>query len=529
MEVPEPTYCPDCRAQKRMAFRNEKTLYKRKCDLCEKKIVSLYSSDKPFPVYCPECYFSDAWDGLSYGQKFDEKIPFFEQFSELLQKVPRLAIMNKQSENSEYCNYSFANKNCYLTFGNHYEEDSVYGRYSTKNKNCMDYLWLYGSELCYECSFSKSCYECVYVHHSENSQNCFFSVELKDCKNCFFCSNLRHKEYCILNKQYSKEEYSLKLKEFNLNNFQGFAKARNFFVTELRAQFPFRALYQVNTENSTGDNLENCKNVQNSFDCTNCEDVAYSQQIDETYSSMDMTCMGYDRGEVCYQTIGCTATSFSMSCDSCWQDHNLLYSNLCFSSNNLLGCISLNHKQYCILNTEYSKEEYSSLLDKIRHQMEQEKSWGEFFPPETSPFGYNETIAQEYFPMTKENVGSKGWNWKDIEKPDFSDVTKKIPASKLPDSITDIPDDILNWAIICEESGKLFKIQKAELEFYQKMNLPIPHYHPDIRHAHRMKLRNPLRLCNRNCMRCQKEIQTTYAPERPEIVYCETCYLAEVY
>jgi hypothetical protein len=30
--------------------------------------------------------------------------------------------------------------------------------------------------------------------------------------------------------------------------------------------------------------------------------------------------------------------------------------------------------------------------------------WGEFFPHELSPFGYDETVAQEYFPMTEEEV-----------------------------------------------------------------------------------------------------------------------------
>jgi hypothetical protein len=28
--------------------------------------------------------------------------------------------------------------------------------------------------------------------------------------------------------------------------------------------------------------------------------------------------------------------------------------------------------------------------------------WGEFFDPSLSPFGYNETVAMEYFPLKKE-------------------------------------------------------------------------------------------------------------------------------
>jgi len=108
-------------------------------------------------------------------------------------------------------------------------------------------------------------------------------------------------------------------------------------------------------------------------------------------------------------------------------------------------------------------------------------------------------------------------------------VEKTIPAEKLPALIKDIPDDILNWAIECEETKKPFKILKQELAFYRKMNLPIPHFHPDERHKRRMASRNPRKLWKRECGKCGLEIETTYAPEKPEKVYCEKCYLKEVY
>jgi Zn ribbon nucleic-acid-binding protein len=30
--IPSPTLCPDCRQQRRLSFRNERSLYKRNCD-----------------------------------------------------------------------------------------------------------------------------------------------------------------------------------------------------------------------------------------------------------------------------------------------------------------------------------------------------------------------------------------------------------------------------------------------------------------------------------------------------------------
>jgi hypothetical protein len=116
----------------------------------------------------------------------------------------------------------------------------------------------------------------------------------------------------------------------------------------------------------------------------------------------------------------------------------------------------------------------------------------------------------------------------------FPKVDKIIPASKLPSNISEIPDDILNWAIEDEERktmglNPLFRIIPQELEFYRKHNLPIPKRHPDQRHLDRMKLRNPRKLFTRNCDKCGENMQTTYAPERPEIIYCEECYEKEVY
>jgi hypothetical protein len=104
----------------------------------------------------------------------------------------------------------------------------------------------------------------------------------------------------------------------------------------------------------------------------------------------------------------------------------------------------------------------------------------------------------------------------------------------LPEDITKIPDDILNRAIECEVRSTmglnpLFKIIPQELEFYRKHNLPIPRRHPDQRHLDRMALRNPRKLFDRKCDKCNKDIKTTYSPDRKEIVYCESCYEKEVY
>ena len=183
---------------------------------------------------------------------------------------------------------------------------------------------------------------------------------------------------------------------------------------------------------------------------------------------------------------------------------------------------------YCILNKQYSKEEYERIVPKIIEHMKLTNEWGNFFPINSSLFGYNKTYAQLYFPLSREEVLAKGWKWDDYE-PVLPSVEKTIQANQLPDNTKEVPDEIINWAILCEKTGRPFKIQPLELRLLQKMNVPVPRLHPDQRHKDRFALRNPRKLQKRHCGKCGEEIQTTYPPNRPEIVYCETCYLQTVY
>ncbi len=282
----------------------------------------------------------------------------------------------------------------------------------------------------------------------------------------------------------------------------------------------------VNSDDCLGNNLMNCKNVIHWFDCNEIDIWKYiywsfywSNQMDTDYNYY------WDNN---YEEISCWTASNAIFSFAIFESSNIYYSINCYNSKNLFWCFWIKNKEYCIFNKQYTKEEYENLVPKIISHMKKTWKWWEFFPSNISAFGYNESVAQEYYPSTKSEALKSWLNWSDYQKPDPK-VKKVINANMLPKNISDIPDDILNWAIECDETKKLFKIIPQELEFYRKYNLPIPKKHPDQRHLDRMKLRNPRKLYNRKCDKCNVDMKTTYDPNREELVYCEECYNKEIY
>ncbi len=548
--VPTPTLCPEERARRRYSWRNEKKLYWRKCDATGKRILSIFSPNKPFTVYEKSYWYSDKWNPLDYGMDFDFTKPFFQQFRELMEKVPMVALSNWwHSENSDYCNQGDELKNCYLVFEGNNNQSCYYCSEISNSSLCVDSSAIQKSEKLYECLNCENCFDSKYL---QNSKNCIKSWFLKNCINCeecFWSANLQGKKYYFFNEKYSKEEYYQKINSLKLEKYSSIQEIKK-KVSKFFLKFPNKYINWNNNENSTWDylnNTQNCKNCYNVQDSQNCKNIFYGYWLNNVH---DMTVYWDWWVEYCYENheIGQNIRNICFS-DQVWEwCYNIFYSKMCIrNSHDLFWCIWFRNKNYCILNKQYTKEEYLELRWKIIEHMKQTWEYWEFFPSSISPFGYNETVAQQYFPLTKEQAKSKWFNWSNYESPSPK-VEKIIPVNKLPENIKDIPDDILNWAIMPEktennentvgtadllslqpEIQKPFRIIKQELEFYRKHNLPIPRKHPDQRHLERMVLRNPRKLFDRKCDKCWVDMKTTYSPDRTEIVYCEKCYNEEVY
>ncbi|MEX2028900.1 MAG: hypothetical protein WD963_00245 [Candidatus Paceibacterota bacterium] len=557
-----PTFCPECRLVRRLSWRNERSLYSRNCDLCKKKIITVYNEESNVTVYCDKCWWGDDWDATDYALDIDFSKPFMTQVFELFHKTPVLNLFAFQTINSSYCNMTNDMRNCYLIHDGTYDENVSYGSGVFHSKDSMDVTMVRKCELCYEIITCINCYQTFFSQNCEDCVDVYFSFGLKGCNNCFGCVNLHKQSYCIFNEQYTKEKYEEKLKSFELHSYKNILamkeKAYKFWL-----EFPKKYYFGVQNFNTTGDYIEHSKNAKECFGVGNVEDSKFCSFVSNgpVKTTYDFTHYG-DGIELAYECLQSGRGVYNLK--SSWatwnESKNSEYCILVVGATNTFGCVGIRKKQYCILNKQYTKEEYDLLIPKIKKHMNDmpyvDKKgrvyrYGEFFPTELSPFGYNETTAQEYFYLNKKEVEDKGFNWKKPIEKDYK-ITKDF--TELPDSILQASDSILSEVVACEHKGECeencmtaFRILSEDLKFYRRMNLPIPHKCPNCRHAERLKLRNPLKLWRRQCMcgsegsppgtrehfhglgKCQVEFETSYAPDRPEIIYCERCYQQEVY
>jgi len=293
----------------------------------------------------------------------------------------------------------------------------------------------------------------------------------------------------------------------------------------LRLQHPHRDACLFNAEHCTGNYQWNCKNVENGYNIRKMEDAHYAYEGHSHKDTWDTTRIA--NGEVVYDSASIVDLKYSAFCNLTYQCDHLLYCDNCHGCSECFGCIGLKQKKFCILNKQYTEQEYRALVPKIIAAMRAKGEWGGYFPTTLSPFAYNESKAQEWFPLDRAAIQKHGWVWHDDERP--TEVQSGKRASEFPNAIADVPSEVTQEVLLCETTGKPFKIFPQEFEFYRKKGLPLPRKAPHQRRLDRQALQYPTVLHERSCARCKKAITTTYPPNAPEIVYCEKCYLETVY
>ncbi len=521
--IPQLNLEPNSRLKMLLAYRNDRRLFARKCDATSEKIISSYHQDAQFKIIKNDIWWGDSWEGLDSGFEPDKNQSFFEQFSLLQKKLPREGTSVVSSENSEFNSHTRYSKNCYLNHLAASCEDLLYCYYSNNSKDSIDCFYSLECTLCFHCSYIINCYNCFYISESVNCNDCYFGHQLKKCSNCFLCSNLADKSYYFKNKACSKEEFNqLVTKYFNGNNNsleQGIREYQDLKKNSLQ-----KAIHSTNSEEVTGEHLTNCKSCFHCFDAKNSRDCfnlcnGGGNDIFHAYSTGFPDCSFI---YMCVTLRNCHNLFFSANC---WDSYNLWYCDNCVNCKNCFGCVALKRKEFCFFNKQYEEKEYQQLVSFWKNKMTTDQEWGYFFPLENSPFCYNESAAQDFFPLDKEEIEAAGLKFRTFGNSlSVDDQTKHQISNNL-----ELKQAKGGEILSCSNCRRLYKITKKELGYYHQNNFPILKNCPDCRLESKIIKRNKYSLLKRDCAKCRNKTETCYSPKEFPLLICENCYNKEVY
>ncbi|MES2930510.1 MAG: hypothetical protein V4665_01875 [Patescibacteria group bacterium] len=524
IKVPPPLWCPDCRNERRMLYRNFKTLYKRNSDLSGEPMISMYAPDAPYTVYESAEWWSDSWDAISYGMDVDFSRLFFNELNELFKKVPRTALVRINCVNSDYVNMAIGSTNCYLCFGCVENEDCDYGHIIWNSRDTIDNLYLFKSESCYECI---DCLSSNKLFYSQECEGCADSIGLFDCRSCtdcIGCVGLIGKSYHVFNQQVDKETY----KQIK-NEMMPLTPEKISIILakreELRRNLPQRSFFGSHNNDVSGNHIYNSHNIHHSFDIKGGEDSKYvytvRNAVDTYDGSFSVTL------DSCYEALNCVGKNIYFS-HLCIDSHDIMYSDSCFNCHELFGCFGLRNKSYCILNKQYSKDEYYELRDKLIEFLSQKGEFGSFFPTFMSPFAYNESIVNEYVERSEEEALEFGSQWKHDIPSTMGQGTMEWNA--LPENPEEYDESLTTEIFTCEACEKNYRLIPREIAFYRRMGIVIPRECFNCRHAKRMHARFPRTLYDGVCAHCGTVIRTPYDKDKQSLyhLFCEHCYQQEV-
>jgi hypothetical protein len=196
-----------------------------------------------------------------------------------------------------------------------------------------------------------------------------FLSDCRNCSNCFGCWNLRNKKYCIFNEQFSKEEYFKKLAPLNLGSYKKLKEIQKQFEEKLK-NIIHKFANINNSLNVSGNDIEYSHDCFNSFEIHKANNLKYVWRFLENGGSDCYDMMTATRPELCYECVGAGASYNYKFGVAATDTSNSYYSHTCVSGcSYLFGCVGLRNKKYCILNKQYTKEEYEELIPKIIQHM----------------------------------------------------------------------------------------------------------------------------------------------------------------
>jgi hypothetical protein len=518
-----PDIHPHERMRRLFVNRNMYSLTFDVCDLCGKKMLSMWGENPVFPVYCSPCWNSDNWKPAE--RDLDLEKPFFDQLKKLVDVSPHpAASVIEPIVNSEFCNSATNVKNCYMSFNIFDSEECHYCVSINKLKECIDVSMTDQGECLYA---STSCDNSYQVFWSEFAQSCsdsYFLYDCVSCSNCALSSGLRHKQYVFMNEQLTKEEYEKKITELKTGSYMKLQEYLKKFQ-EMKKTYPKKYLIGQQNDHVTGNVIFQSKNLEDAYYVSEAEDSVnvFNATID-VKDALDMVAFGHGAEKIFSCTSVGADSSDLMFCVLCYKGcTNLRYCLNLRTSQNSFGSCYARGLEFTILNKKYSPEEYQKTVEALKLKMEERGEWGIMLSNELLTHPYNESLANIMMPLSKEEALKLGYRWAEVKIPHVDPAL----VFQYKDTIGEVSwDDLKDKVLMCEESGRPFRVIKQEFDFYKKYSLPLPRLHPEVRMFHRYPKELYFNLHDSKCRKCGAAFQTSMPDD--DIVYCEKCYLENI-
>lgn len=564
-----PEHCSLCNFKLLNSLLNDKHLYHRKDTRNSNNIISIHSDGYLWDVYEVKDYKKLILDDIALDYWVDISDDIYWDFLKLYNIFPRPSrLIYPSLENWEYSSHAWWAKNIYLSYAVFIDCEDIY--YSFRVvwlcKNIFNSFTIWTSSNVLSSREILDSHNIFYSNNVLNSSNILFCESIENSKECIFSCNQINSKYKIFNKQYSKDEY-LKIKA---DIYLRINKKNEFnFLLEKYFEFLENNLI-IETSKLNKSEKVSWDTIYSSYNCINWFSVIW------TRDSVNVSAIWTDANDSMKNIINSIEAwnncENSVSSWSFWWNlYNIFYSfSIIENSKNIhysididsceecIFCIWLKSKKYCILNKQYSKEDYFIKKQEIIQKLKSENKWWDPLPFVLTWFPYNDTLAYDYFSINKlikSNleeiiINNKstwvvklfndnfladweldlGWKekiqikWRTKNKEiNIPENSKTIKSEDLP-SILDTNDDILKKVIICEETKRPYRIIKQELDFLKSKNLPLPSIHNELRIDKLVTSRPFWQLFIWTCDKCNSKVLSVYK-ERPKFkLYCNLCY-----
>jgi len=465
-------------------------------EIASRMPMMLYKNDGIVTPYSP--------DSKRIKKVLSPKV--FEEYRENMQEIPyheNLLLSIKewfnnielswqkivmQNENSDF-NYIVGwAKNSYLSIVV-VESQNIWYSYSTFNSNDIyNSILVENSQKTYQSRCISTSSNVFYSSSIINSKDIWLSSNLIGCSNCIRCNNLTNQKYYIDNIAVDKPQYDDELRKIKENTYNTLL---NYYTNNVlnisgmnvgeNIQWRFNMICNdvencfMNNHLQKARNVILCNATETIENCRDCTSIWWLQS-DNIYASMGV---GHNSHHV-YCSVEC-----SPNCS------NIYYSYLMDSCSYCLGCIGLKNKSFCILNKQYTKEEWFEKVNEIFAQMDKDWTLWKFFPWSMNPFYFNDTVAyliDDSF--TKEEVEKEWYLRRDeeikVDIPAWAEIiySHKVEGQKSIDDFQwfdsdwnrQINPEILK-KVIKDDKWNYYRIVPMELEFLQKHWLPLPEIH----------------------------------------------------